>query len=301
MRAGIRVKRLLAEEAALTTSQRGYSNLSPTQVRRHGRAPRALELPAIVVETNHHGGAEPRRVRLERSPRMQIDVVVLSAKSPILGPHAGLPVVEIGPRHAAREHGPAKRAIEPSLSSIRSASHTRAMSDPRSSPTTRKPTDHRVRTALVDWAQAAHLRHPLNDRSEIRIARLSDPAGLRHIGVSIARIPPGKESFALHVHELHEEWIYVIEGTGRVRLDDHDVEVQPGDFVGFPANGPAHLVRNDGDVDLVYLQGGDRREGDRARFPALGMVAWQHDDGHMAWVPDGQVELKPFTDWLARE
>ncbi|MCA9694021.1 MAG: cupin domain-containing protein [Myxococcales bacterium] len=160
---------------------------------------------------------------------------------------------------------------------------------------------HVVSTADLDPGEALHIRHPLNERSELFMTRLSDRAGLTHVGVSLARLPPGKESFALHVHSVQEEWIFVLSGEGRVRLDEREVTVRAGDFVGFPPNGPAHLVRNDADVDLVYLQGGDRRAGDRGRFPELKRVGYQHDEGHMALIREDQIELRPFTDWLARD
>ncbi len=40
--------------------------------------------------------------------------------------------------------------------------------------------------------------HPWNPRSEIHGTRLSRLAGLSRTGVSLARIPPGKESFVYH-------------------------------------------------------------------------------------------------------
>ena len=164
----------------------------------------------------------------------------------------------------------------------------------------RPPTDHLVRTSELDASEAMRVGHPLNERSEIFMTRLSDRAGLTHLGISLARVPPGKESFALHVHSVQEEWIYVLSGHGHVRIDDAELAIGPGDFVGFPANGPAHLIRNTSDDELVYLQGGDRRPGDRGWFPELRRVAYQHDEGHMALIPEDQIELRPFTDWLKR-
>ena len=145
------------------------------------------------------------------------------------------------------------------------------------------------------------VQHPLNERSTIFMTRLSDPTGLTHLGVSMARVPPGKESFALHVHSIHEEWIFVLSGEGVVQLDEHEYPIAPGDFVGFPAGGPPHLVKNPSDTELVYLQGGDRREGDRGHFPDLGLVAYQHDEGHMALVREAQVQLRPFSDWMLKD
>lgn len=164
----------------------------------------------------------------------------------------------------------------------------------------RLPSDFLVRTSELDASEEMHVSHPLNARSEIFMTRLSDRTGLSHLGISLARVPPGKESFALHVHTVQEEWMYVISGRGEVRIDDGAVAVGPGDFVGFPANGPAHLVRNTGEVDLVYLQGGDRRPGDRGWFPELKKIGFQHDESHMALVDEGAIEIRPFSDWLAR-
>lgn len=164
----------------------------------------------------------------------------------------------------------------------------------------RKANDYLVRTADLDASEEMHVSHPLNDRSEIFMTRLSDSTGLSHLGVSVARVPPGKESFALHAHTVQEEWIFVLSGSGQVRIDDEELAIQAGDFLGFPPNGPAHLVRNTSDADLVYLQGGDRRAGDRGRFPELGRVAYQHDDGHMALIPEDQIEIRPFTDWVVK-
>ena len=162
-----------------------------------------------------------------------------------------------------------------------------------------KPTPHLVRTSTLGAESAMHLSHPFNERSEIRMWRLSDPTGLSHLGVSLARIRPGKESFTMHVHTLQEEWIYVVSGTGHIRLDEEQVPIAAGDFVGLPPNGPAHLVCNTSSEDLVLLQGGDRRPGDRARFPDLGKVGYQHDEQTMALIDAQNVELLPFSAWLA--
>lgn len=163
------------------------------------------------------------------------------------------------------------------------------------------PKDHVVRTAELGPADEIHVRHPYNERSNIYMARLSDRTGLSHLGISRARVPPGAESFARHVHSRQEEWIYVLSGRGHVRLDDEEVAVGPGDFVGFPPNGPSHIVRNTSQSeDLVYLQGGDRRKGDRGYFPDLRKVGYQHDDGHMALIDEEHLEIRPFTDWLAK-
>jgi uncharacterized cupin superfamily protein len=61
--------------------------------------------------------------------------------------------------------------------------------------------------------------------------------------LSLARVPPGKESFILHAHEHDEEFVFILEGEGTAQIGDAKVAVGPGDFMGFPIDGtPHHLV-----------------------------------------------------------
>jgi uncharacterized cupin superfamily protein len=110
-------------------------------------------------------------------------------------------------------------------------------------------------------------QHPLNPQSEIRGHSLSDLVGLRRTGVHLLRIPPGKESFIYHSHQLEEEWMYVLSGRGIAEVGDAQHEVGPGDFLGFSAPSVGHHLRNPFSEDLVYISGGERREMEVADFP----------------------------------
>ena len=112
--------------------------------------------------------------------------------------------------------------------------------------------------------------HPWNPKSEIIGARLGVNTGLKRTGVNIAAIPPGKESFVYHSHQFEEEWIYILSGNGVAEIDGKEHKVGPGDFIGFPAPGVAHNMRNDGKKDLVYLMGGENREHEMVEYPKLG-------------------------------
>lgn len=117
--------------------------------------------------------------------------------------------------------------------------------------------------------ETSRFSHPWNPNSEIVGARLSSLAGLSRVGVSLARVPAGKESFAYHSHYREEEWIYVISGRGVAEIDGEEFEVGAGDFMGFPAPQVAHHLRNPYDEDLVYLMGGEALDVDIADFPRL--------------------------------
>ena len=119
-------------------------------------------------------------------------------------------------------------------------------------------------------AKAGTHSHPWNPRSEMKGVQLARETGLKRIGVSLATIAPGKESFVYHSHEREEEWLYILSGTATAEIDGADFEVGPGDFMGFPTPSLAHHLRNTGSEDLLYLMGGENRDLEIADFPKLG-------------------------------
>lgn len=120
-------------------------------------------------------------------------------------------------------------------------------------------------------APTLHLSHPWNDKSDVYMTRLSEPAGLSRLSLAIARVPPGKESFVYHRHERDEEFLFILSGRGVAEIGEESREVGPGDFMAFPApHGPAHHLRNPFEEDLVYLMGGERSGFDMGHFPRLG-------------------------------
>src|SRR5437762_2272540 len=122
----------------------------------------------------------------------------------------------------------------------------------------------------ADITAAEHpFEQQLNPNCRFRAAYMSRVAGLKDVGVSRGRIPPGGESFAYHAHLLDQEWVFVLEGRARARIDGATVELAPGDFVAFPAPSVAHLLTNPYDQDCVYLFGGDDHPIDILDYPDL--------------------------------
>lgn len=128
----------------------------------------------------------------------------------------------------------------------------------------------RVLVRASERGPADRSSHPWNPLSEIRGWTLSRAAGLGRIAVNLVWLPPGKESFAYHLHHREEEWLYVLSGAGVAEVDDREVAVAPGDFLGFPP-GTAHHLRNPGAADLLLLMGGEViPDLEVADFPRLG-------------------------------
>ena len=118
-------------------------------------------------------------------------------------------------------------------------------------------------------ARAHAYEQRLNPNSTFLGVGLSRMSGLTRAHVTIARVPPGKDSFAYHAHLVEEEWVYILSGKGIAEIDGQEHEVGPGDFMGFKAPSVAHLLKNRGEEELVYLMGGDQAPLDVVEYPAL--------------------------------
>jgi uncharacterized cupin superfamily protein len=83
---------------------------------------------------------------------------------------------------------------------------------------------------------------------------LGRATGARGIGCSWYEVPPGKTAFPNDYHCANEESLYVLEGSGTLRIGQDEVPVGPGDYATFPV-GPActHQLLNTGTGPLRYL------------------------------------------------
>ena len=161
------------------------------------------------------------------------------------------------------------------------------MSDPK----------HLIRTKELTDTDYTLIRHPLNPASEVRFSRLGDRVGMQRAHLSIARLPPGKESFLPHAHSVQEEFVFILEGQGTALIGDTEVEVGPGDYMGFPTDGTVHHLRNVGETDLVYLMGGERTGTEVARFPSVGKVAVDNGS-NVSFFDEASAMVLSHERWL---
>ena len=105
--------------------------------------------------------------------------------------------------------------------------------------------------------------------------------GGRGIGCSWYEVPPGKTAWPYHYHTANEESLYVLEGTGTMRIGKQEVAVGPGDYISFPV-GPdhAHQLINSGDTPLRYLCFSTMHLVEVVGYPdsdKIGASAWKAD------------------------
>lgn len=81
-----------------------------------------------------------------------------------------------------------------------------------------------------------------------------------HLGVSYFRYAPGVRSPMAHSHREQEEAYIIINGSGRIRLDDEVHELRPWDVVRVSPATVRAFEAGEGGLELIAV-GSDRPEG----------------------------------------
>ncbi|KVK80751.1 MULTISPECIES: cupin domain-containing protein [Burkholderia] len=143
-----------------------------------------------------------------------------------------------------------------------------------------------LKAADIEAMDVVRSVHTLNENA-VRLKKpLSDKTGITQFGFLIITIMPGHESSEYHRHLYEEECVYILSGYGEATIGERTFPVGPGDFLGFAQRGPAHVLKNSGDVPLVFIAAGQRLEQDVCDYPRLGKRLF------VAGEVEGYVELE---------
>jgi uncharacterized cupin superfamily protein len=120
--------------------------------------------------------------------------------------------------------------------------------------------------------------------------RLGDAAGLQNFGVNLVRLAPGSCSALRHWHSRQDELVYVLEGEVTLICDSGEEVLQPGMAAGFRAgDADGHHLVNRTNADVVYLEIGDRTDGDSANYPDDDLIAKASDNGWIFTHKNGEI------------
>ena len=103
--------------------------------------------------------------------------------------------------------------------------------------------------------------------------KIGEALGLNNFGVNLVTLKPGAASSQRHWHSHSDEFCYILQGEVALITDAGEQILGPGMAAGFPANkgDRPHLV-NKSDVDVIYLEVGDRPLQDDADYPDVDML-----------------------------
>lgn len=112
--------------------------------------------------------------------------------------------------------------------------------------------------------------------------KLGNYFGLSNFGVNLTHLSPGAVSALLHCHSKQDEFIYILEGSPTLAMGAEEVQMSPGDCVGFPAGSDlAHQLVNRSSLIVTYIEIGDRSPGDKVNYP--------DDDIAINIAPNGEL------------
>src|SRR5215204_3433434 len=101
----------------------------------------------------------------------------------------------------------------------------------------------------LGWSEQAD-----GDKFGYRRKQLGSSAGGEKLGCSLYEVPPGRRAWPYHYHLANEEAIYVLEGSGTLRLGEREVALSRGDYVALLVGETgAHQVINTTEAPLRYL------------------------------------------------
>jgi mannose-6-phosphate isomerase-like protein (cupin superfamily) len=106
-------------------------------------------------------------------------------------------------------------------------------------------------TAMDVVNLAAALPFTTKDGSEIRELLAYRNSAIRNQSLAEARLPVGAATQS-HFHPRAEEIYFLLEGRGRMQLEDAVREVGPGDAIAIPP-GMRHQITNTGSETLRFL------------------------------------------------
>ena len=118
-----------------------------------------------------------------------------------------------------------------------------------------------------------------------RGAGVARAAGAELLGASIYVLEPGQAAFPHHWHSANEEALFILDGTGTLRIGGGEVAVRAGDWASFPRGlESAHQLVNTGAAPLRYLCFSTMLSPELCGYPDSGKIAtFYRKDGQVVF------------------
>jgi uncharacterized cupin superfamily protein len=141
----------------------------------------------------------------------------------------------------------------------------------------------------LEWDEQSH-----GEKFGYRRKQLGSAVGGQKLGCSLYEVPPGCRAWPYHYHLANEEAIYVLGGSGTLRIGGEEVLVSEGDYVALPARAEAaHQLVNSSEAVLRYLCFSTMIEPDVMVYPDSGKVGV-----FGGAAPGGPKEVRTFSKFL---
>lgn len=156
-----------------------------------------------------------------------------------------------------------------------------------------------VNESDLEWTESEH------GETQFRRKQLGAAAGGDRLGCSLYELPPGKGSWPYHYHAANEEAIYVLDGTGSIRLGGEMCDLDAGTYVALPVGeSGGHRVINDSEGTLRYLVVSTMVEPDVTVYPdseKFGIYVGSPPGGREERTLEGYYEIDADVDYWRGE
>jgi uncharacterized cupin superfamily protein len=142
------------------------------------------------------------------------------------------------------------------------------------------------------WSEHYH-----GEKFGYRRKSLSSATEGEKLGCSLYEVEPGRSAWPYHYHGANEEAIYVLEGSGTLRVAGEEIALGKGDYATFPASAEgAHQLVNTSDRPLKYLCFSTMIEPDATVYPDSGKVGV-----FVGAAPGGPKEKRTLSGFFREE
>ena len=153
------------------------------------------------------------------------------------------------------------------------------------------------RANVINGDELRWAEHSRGEKFGYRRKSLSSASGGEKLGCSLYEVEPGRRAWPYHYHGANEEAIYVLEGSGTLRVGDEEVPLDKGDYATFPASAEgAHQLVNTSDMVLRYLCFSTMAEPDAMVYPDSGKVGV-----FVGAAPGGPKERRVLSGFFREE
>lgn len=129
-----------------------------------------------------------------------------------------------------------------------------------------------TRIAHIDSLPYIERTH--GDHFSARFGMAAVTLGAQELGYNVTVVPPGTSPGPRHAHHANEEMLFVISGTGVIRIGAEEFPLEAGHLVCLPAGSEhAHQVFNRGDDELRFLAVSTMRHPEVIEYPDSGKLA----------------------------
>ncbi len=151
----------------------------------------------------------------------------------------------------------------------------------------------------LDWAEID------DGKMSVRRKQLGEAADGEKLGCSLYELPPGEESWPYHYHTANEEALYVLSGSGTLRLAETTYSISEDTYVALPAEeAGGHKVFNDTDEPLRYLMFSTMTDPDVTVYPdsdKIGVYVGSPPGGRGERSIHGYYAIDDTVDYWADE